>query len=396
LPRAKKQHLTRRPDGRYRCRYKDQDFYGSTEEEALAAREEYKRRELLGVKQPSQISVADFAAQWLPMARREGVTAVTYNWLLILAEKLINALGDVPVASVLPSQIKAVYTTEFQGLSDSYIKAAKRLYVSMFDAALADGIITRNPAAEKSAAPHRGTFGGHRAITPQEREWITTLCTDHRAWPAVMAMLYAGLRPAEAKTLDIDRDVDFDAGVIRLSQFAHIDDGNHYIVTEKGKTAKSARTIPLFSPLRAALKGRSGPLVASADGSPLTIQAWKRLWESYASDMEAAINGLQKRWYGRTRAHKQILAEGGSLPSWISFTVRPYDLRHSFATWCRDNGVELHTVVDWMGHADATMLMRVYDEVSDSRSAAEAAKLEASIKKVSNGGQIGGQPPQKS
>ena len=39
MPRQKKQHLKRRKDGRFACRYKDQWFYGQTEEEALEARE---------------------------------------------------------------------------------------------------------------------------------------------------------------------------------------------------------------------------------------------------------------------------------------------------------------------------------------------------------------------
>ncbi|MBR5344835.1 MAG: tyrosine-type recombinase/integrase [Clostridia bacterium] len=64
------------------------------------------------------------------------------------------------------------------------------------------------------------------------------------------------------------------------------------------------------------------------------------------------------------------------MPPWREFTVVPYDLRHSFATWCRDNGVELHTCVEWMGHTDAQMILKIYDEVSSTRSQIEAEKLE--------------------
>ena len=42
MPRVKKQHLKRRADGRYRCKYNGVQFYGATEEETLAAREAYK------------------------------------------------------------------------------------------------------------------------------------------------------------------------------------------------------------------------------------------------------------------------------------------------------------------------------------------------------------------
>ena len=93
--------------------------------------------------------------------------------------------------------------------------------------------------------------------------------------------------------------------------------------------------------------------------------------------METAINGVDRRWYGRTREHKQLLADGKALPPWVSFTVTPYDLRHSFATMCRDMTppIELHTVIAWMGHADAKMILHVYDSVTSDRDAQEAQRL---------------------
>ena len=95
--------------------------------------------------------------------------------------------------------------------------------------------------------------------------------------------------------------------------------------------------------------------------------------------METAINGCHKRWYGKTREHKALLAEEKELPPWISFTVTPYDLRHSFCTWCRDHGVELNTCIRWMGHADAKMILKIYDSVSDTRMMTEALKLDPTL-----------------
>ena len=101
------------------------------------------------------------------------------------------------------------------------------------------------------------------------------------------------------------------------------------------------------------------------------------MWNSYVSQMETAINGVDRRWYGRTREHKQILADGGKLPEWVPFTVTPLDLRHSFATMCRDMTppIEIHTVIAWMGHADSKMILKIYDEVTDNRDKTEAKRL---------------------
>ena len=387
MPRQKKQHLKKRQDGRYACRYKTLWFYGDTEDEALQAREDYKRAEHEGNVLKPSVTVAAYASAWLPVAR-PAVADATYHGLAIHLDHLIRHLGDVPVAEVRPLQIKEVYSTEYLGLSQSYILGAKQIYTALFDSAVENGICRTNPARSKDAQPHRGTVGGHRAITDQERWWIDHYCTDHRAHAAVMAMLYAGLRPQEMKAMNIDRAVDFEGGTISLTDFAHMDGSNHYEITGKGKTDNAIRTIPLFRPLRQALDGKHGLLISSAAGQPVTVQAWRSAWESYVFAMETAINGCEKRWYGKTKEHKAILASGGQLPPWREFTVVPYDLRHSFCVMCRDNGVELNTCIRWMGHADAKMVLRIYDEVSDARSAREAAKLENRLFGSQNGSQM--------
>ena len=381
MPRPKKQQLKQRKDGRYCAVYKGIQFMGNTSDEALALRDEYKKREQEG--QGKVLTVKEYAQKWLPIAY-PAVSDSTYHQHAIHMEKLVNAVGNLPINKVTPTNIKEVYSTRYIGLSDSYIKAARQLYCAFYDAAVADGYCRTNPAREKAAKPHKGTVGSHRAITAQERWWIEHYCTDHRAHAAVMAMLYAGIRPQEAKALDIDKSVDFESGMITLVDFAHLKDSNHYEITQTGKTDKAARKIPLFPPLRKALKDKHGYLVASASGGMVTIQAWKSVWESYVTAMETAINGCQERWYGKTREHKKMLAAGESLPEWKKFTVVPYDLRHSFCTMCRDNGVELNTCIKWMGHADAKMILKIYDEVSDDRSAKEAEKLNKTLFHMQN------------
>jgi integrase len=194
-----------------------------------------------------------------------------------------------------------------------------------------------------------------------------------------MAMLYAGIRPQEAKAFDIDKDVDFKNETLSVRQTAHIDPKNRqrYVITDKGKTENANRTIPLLPPLKAALTDKHGLLITSAHGEPVTRTTWRVVWRSYVAQMETAINGIDRRWYGRTKEHKDIIAAGGKLPEWVSFTVTPYDLRHSFCTMCRDMKppIELHTVIAWMGHADAKMILSVYDSVTDDRDITEAERL---------------------
>jgi integrase len=102
----------------------------------------------------------------------------------------------------------------------------------------------------------------------------------------------------------------------------------------------------------------------------VTVQTWKVVWNSYKTAMETAINGCHKRWYGKKKEH-----QGKELPEWVEFNITPYTLRKAFCRWCRDNGVELNTCRRWMGHADAQMILKVYDEVSDARDEKEAERM---------------------
>lgn len=380
MPRQKKPK--KRSDGRYRVRYHGIEFYSTDPDDVLEKREEYKRSETTG--KLARQTVADYALPWL---RRSypSVADSTYTGLAVHLQHLIDVIGGKRIDTVVPSDIKTVYALQYGACSNSYLKAAKQLYSALFDAAVADGKIRSNPARDKTARPHKGAAPKTRPITTQERQWIETLCTDHRCHPVVMAMLYAGLRPPEAKALVIDRDVDFVHDTITLREFAH-NNGQKYAYTGTGKTDKAARTIPLFPPLKRALSGKTGYLVSSAHGERVTHTTWRVAWNSYCTQMEKAINGIDKRWYGKTKEQKR-LAAAGELPPWIDFNIVPYCLRKSFCVMCRDAGVELNTCRRWMGHADSKMILMVYDSVSEDRSEQERKKVENRLFRGQNGGQ---------
>ena len=102
MPRQKKQHLKRRPDGRYACRYQNQWFYGDTEDEALSAREYYKQQQKAGASAPASLTVAEYALSWLPRAK-VNVSRQTYSESAILLEHLLSAIGTGNVGEISSS-----------------------------------------------------------------------------------------------------------------------------------------------------------------------------------------------------------------------------------------------------------------------------------------------------
>ena len=72
-------------------------------------------------------------------------------------------------------------------------------------------------------------------------------------------------------------------------------------------------------------------------------------------------------WGGRPvqsihRAWQTALRRAG-----ITRRVRPYDLRHAFATFALEHGADIKALADLMGHRDPTMILRTYQHVQESQ-----------------------------
>ena len=321
---------------------------------------------------PIRERVSDYAVDWLPV-NRHGVTPKTYALYEAFIRTLGDCLGNRTFPETKPSDIKRIYTARFKNASDSHIRHFKNLITAIFDSAVEDGYVGWNVCRSKKAAPHKGTAGTHRQLEPWERELIQS--TDARCKPLAMTMLYAGLRDSEALALDVGRDVDFDAGVIHVRYFRHVN-GNKVWVTKTGKTPAAVRDVPLFPELAEVLKPIPSLLI-DMDGNVLTKSGWTNAWTVYINQLEVALNGCRKRWYGLRDCDKE-----NPPPPWRSVIIKPYDLRHSFCTWCRDAGVDPHVLQVWMGHSDISMIMKIYDHVSDDRVAEEVQKVKNQSREV--------------
>lgn len=352
MPRVKKQHLKRRADGRFCCKYHGIQFMGASEEEALALREDYKRRERSGMALQERQMFSAYAARWI-QAYKSHLTDGPYNTHARMLNRFLDHMGDKPLQEYTPTDVSAFYQL-FAGMSASTIHSARDTIRGVFKAALADGLISKDPTA--SVTLPRGSKGTHREITGEERALIHA--TDHRLRPAVMTMLYAGLRRGEAMALDLDRDVDFRSLTITVREAVRFSDAGLPMLV-RPKTAAGIRTVPMLEGLARELYGRHGLLCASASGELMTESAWARAWDSYLYALGETKNGCSRRW---------------AKSAWHPVEIRPHDLRHSYCTMLYDSGVDLKSAMLWMGHADQTMTMQIYTHLTSTRkSAAEQA-----------------------
>ena len=380
------QRRARRKDGLYQVelRYKAADgtakkksFYGKTQAEANAKKRAFERDLEAGLKADDKTAFAAYADHWLATYKADlrPATKATYQHDVDLMKDFFKGKK---LREIMLSDVQAWINTR-SGLSASAIKKSAMTARALFEAARQDRLILFNPC-DRLAVPS-GTAGTHRALTPEERAFLTSHCQDHRFYFAAMLMLYAGLRRGEVMALRYDRDVDLDRLEIHIRESAHIDEhGTGYFV-DSPKSEASVRTVPILPPLDTILASapKKGLVLTSADGKFMTESAFSRCLESYRVNLEQELNGTSRRW-----------ATPEQLARWKTFPLKCHDLRHTFCTMLYDADVDVKTAQLWMGHADVMVTMRIYTHLSEGRKEkAVAAAREHFGKMASVGNPVG-------
>lgn len=351
MPRQK---LTPRADGRYTCRYKNKYFYGSTQREAQQKRDEYKRLVESGIRAAEAgLTVRQYAMRWVA-THKASVSDKCYNDYVKQLNAMIEHIGHLRLMDVTPDDIKEIFSAHYLNYSQSTIKRARMLYISMFDAAIDSGYARTNPCRSKHAQPHKGTSGSHRAITAEERSLIHN--TPHRFRLGAMVMLYAGLRRGEVLALRRS-DIDTIASVIHITKAIRYE--SNQPIFDTPKTEAGARDIPLLSQLADEIPIDCDLIMPSANGVACSDIAFRRGWASYLHALSAAAGH--------------------------PISIRPHDLRHSYCTMLRDAGVEMKLAMQWMGHADEKMILRIYDHITTDRVEKSVELVEKSLRSCQNG-----------
>ena len=351
--KPKKQHLKKRKDGRYVCKLGDEWFYGKTEDEALQKRQERMDELKDNTSKPKEIKFSEYSERWLK-AYKSHLTPRPYETHKRNIKKWIERMGDRNLTEYLPSDVSLFYQQD-KDKSFSYLHSLQHTIKSIFNSAFLDGFLKSTPLI--TVFPLKSHKGTHREITKDERTAIHSL--EHRLRPAVMVMLYAGLRRGEALALDIDRDVDFLNKTVTVRSAVRFNNkGLPEIVPPK--TQAGNRKVPLLDILYSELQNKHGLLCPSAKNTLMSETAWNRAWESYLLHLNKIVKS----------------------------DLRPHDLRHSYCTMLYDMDIDVKSTMSYMGHADSSTTMQIYTHLSETRKM-EAENILREKEKIYLSSQIG-------
>ena len=369
----KKPKLKKRADGRYsrqvylglgedgKRQYKT--VYGSSqkevEERALDIKFQLKKGMDLSY---GRDRFRDWSAAWLA-DKKDNVSASYYGGLKGKVVALDEEFGDTSMRKIMPVHIQSLINRYAECNPHTHRPTAKKtlrdlksIAEQIFCLAIENRITDYNPA-QYVRIPAKAPVQKRRALTEEEQQWIVD--TPHRAQRIAMIMMYAGLRRGEAIPLQW-KDVDLNNGTISVTKSVEIVHGQS-VQKDGGKTANSQRVVDIPDRLIAFLrkeKAQSGPLelvCPAADGRMMSESAFRRMWESYMTDLNFK--------YGNRIDGSGKLARSKCNPNGVLRTIPPITshwLRHTFATMLYLAGVDVLTARDQLGHSDIKTTLSIY------------------------------------
>lgn len=267
-----------------------------------------------------------------PMASRrlEATSRETYR--REIDKRIIPALGGRNLADITRQDVQSMVDT---CATRAVAKKAVGTLKTILNDAIADGLITTNPAAHKLAMPQDGSRRDNGLVLStfdQIDHLADIVCQDgsQSVQRVVMLGLYAGLRPEERYALDWS-DIDMESRTISVhAAYVTITGGNEL---KSPKTELSNRTVPMHPRLHAWLVDiprTDGAFIKAADGTRISPSTMRKRWTRYLD------------------AHADCPR--------ITFE----NMRHSFATAYLAAGGRIETLSRILGHATISTTLNRY------------------------------------
>ena len=293
-----------------------------------------------------KVTFGAYATEWAArQPHRPSTAAVTASRL---SAHLLPALGDRPLASLRPSDMKALVGTLGQTLAPGTVETVYRLAATILKAAVEDGLLAKSPCPARIALPRPGG----RKVDPMSVDdvWAMAEAVPERYRAAVVAAAGLGLRQGELFGLTVDR-------VSWLGRTVKVD---RQLVSAVGslptfgpvKTEASNRTVPAPTAVLEALtvhlrqhgEGPGGLIFTTAQGAAVRRSLAAATWRAAATRA-----GLEE-------------------------TTGWHELRHFYASALIAAGQSVKVVQSRLGHKSAMETLDTYGHLwPDSEESTRAA-----------------------
>ena len=313
-----------------------------------AVREIQQRSEHGFVLTDSQQSLRFWIEEWqnnrLQMSDRKGSTKELYK-------NLVNThLSNSPVGQMPLGEIRALHLTRFfsalsgDHMSDSTKRNIYTVARALFEDAVSDGLIARNPMlavkrprAKKSEAKY---------LTAEQVSQVLGQLKDRRHLNAIVLIAFTGMRRGEALGLEW-ANIDFDKRVMKVR--ATLNRVNGKLVRTEPKTQNSRRDIALTEQAIETLKAQK---LRQAQERLRAGSKWAPTDYVFTTESGGPVDGRNllrsfQQACGRAEIHGMGI----------------HGLRHFAATLLLDGKVPLLVVSRILGHSSVAITADIYGHV---------------------------------
>lgn len=358
---------------------KQKSFYGKTQSEVRKKMTAFAAEVDQGVfTEPAKITVG----QWMDIWRKEysgGIKSSTVDQYRTQVEQHIKpALGAVLLSKLTAPMIQSMYNQKHRerqadpkgraGLSAKSIKNLHGVLHESLDQAVKLGYIRVNPC--NACELPRIERHEIKPLTDSEVGRFLKAIQGHKYERLFTVMVFSGMRQGEALGLRWSC-VDLTAGTIRVDrqlQKERIPGGGGQYRLVETKTSNT-RTIAVAPFVVDVLKAQKK---AQAENKLLLGPEWKNDWDLVFTHEDGSHLAAETTYKCFKRAAKQIGVD----------TARLHDLRHTFATLSLQNGDDLKTVSDALGHSNISTTANTYAHVTERMKKESANRMERLIQTI--------------
>ena len=340
--------------------------------------------------EPAKMTVAEWLDLWLKEYSADWKYMTKRKYETVCRIHLKPALGATKLAKLTTPQIQSFYnelgrtgkvTTKTdkksgktverrEPLSPKSIRLVHGILSKALNTAVRVGYIKRN-AAELCTTPKLEKKEISPLTDAQIKEFVA-LCAGEDYGRIYKLILFTGLREGEALGLTWDC-IDFQAGTLKIKQQLQRQGETDELVPLKNSKPRYL-TAPAF--VMQLLKEER---VHQMEQRFAAGELWQG-WQS-AEEMKTALVFLRDDGSNITAAalyqrYKHLAEKIGKPES------RVHDLRHTFAVLSLQNGDNVKTVQDNLGHATAAFTLDVYGHVSERMKEDSAARMQAYIENM--------------
>ena len=318
-----------------------------------------------------QLSLGELVDRWLSDIAPHRSAWTMHKYREIADRSVKPALGSVKLAKLSPRQIDTFYSRlTARGLSPASVRRQHALIHAALKRAVNWGLMTANPADRATppalvrrvvTAPNLAQV--QRAIAGAEAEGDEVLAT------AIALGAVTGARRGELCALRWS-DVDWERGLMHIARSLTVIRRN---ITDGPTKSHQVRRVAMDAATRALLRTRYEQQMALAKQVGVDLCADPYLLARSADGSAPCLpDGLS---HGYERLARRLGIKGNM-----------HGLRHFSATTAIAGGADVRTVAGRIGHADASVTLRVYAHALEARDRELATMLGTVVLGPMNGG----------